>query len=77
MADLHVLPCEPLGQTVVEKLEQVLELAREGKISSVAIAWVDREGRAHECWSYSPSTGTLVGAIQSLAYRLVKDWCDG
>ena len=74
MADLRVITCEPIGESVIERLEYALAQAREGKVSSVAIAWVDREGRSHETWSYAPSTGTLVGAVQSLSYRLVKEW---
>lgn len=74
---LHVIPCEPLGESVIERLEHVLSEAREGKVSSVAIAWVDRSGCANETWSYAASTGTLIGAIHALAYRLVKEWVDG
>lgn len=69
-ADLVPLPCEPADDTVIERLEEVLAKARDGKVSSVAIAVVYRDGSTGDCWSKIPSRATLIGAVGVLHARL-------
>lgn len=72
MTKLHVLTAEPLGDGIIKLLEESLQQAREGKISSVAIAMVDRDGCSESAWSYVPSYGLLIGAVARLQHRLIE-----
>ena len=56
--------------SVIERLETILKEAREGKISSLAIAVVDDEGAMNCCWSDSEDTGRLIGSVARLQHRL-------
>jgi len=69
MTDLVPLDPEPLGVDVIKTLEAVLEMARDGRVSSVAIAVVYRDGTSDGSWSTAPSSIRLVGAIDRLGYR--------
>lgn len=62
-AKLKVIECEPIGESVVERLEEVLEKAYAGEISSVAIAVVYRDGSTGSAWSRMPSVSTMIGAV--------------
>lgn len=73
MADLVPLPAEPLGESIVERLEEALERAREGKLSSVALALVYRSGEVSHSWSELPSRPLMLGAIARLAHKLQED----
>lgn len=67
-AELRVLTAEPLGEGIVELLERYLEDAKAGKLSSLAIAAVDREGCMDCGWSLAPPAGLLMGAIARLQH---------
>ena len=56
--------------SVVQRLEEVLADAREGKISAVAIAAVESEGALITTWSETDDFGRLLGAIARLEYRI-------
>jgi len=73
-ADIRVIDCEPLGKDVIDTLEYVLEKARTGKISSVAVAVVYRDGSTSNTWSAAPSASTLVGAVTRLQGRLLRTY---
>jgi hypothetical protein len=70
VSDLRVLTAEPQGAGIVEHLEAVLAQAKAGSISSVAIAFVHRDGAVDGVWSAPPSVGLLLGAISRLGHRL-------
>lgn len=70
-ADLKVIDAEPLGAGVKERLEHVMELASKGEISSLAIAWVNRDGSPGWRWSHAPNTSTLIGAIERLKIDMI------
>lgn len=70
MPDLHVIEAEPAGTDIIERLEEALEEARAGKLSSVAIAFVYRDGCVGGSWSTPPSHGLLLGSVSRLAYRI-------
>lgn len=72
MAELKVLSAEPVGEDVIEKLEEVLAAARENRISSVAIATVERDGTANRCWSTAPSLSLLIGSVARLEAALIR-----
>ena len=71
-AELHVLDAEPVGPDIIERLEEVLEVAREGKLSSVAMAFVWRDGTCGHVWSSSPSLSCLVGAVARMQNKLIR-----
>ncbi len=72
MADLHIIEAEPIAADLVERLEQALALAREDKLSSVAIALVYRDGSTGDAWSQPPSMGALIGATALLQAHLIQ-----
>lgn len=72
MAELKVLDAEPVGADVIEKLEEALALARENRLSAVALATVDRAGMAGNSWSKTPSLSTLIGSVARLQAALIR-----
>lgn len=70
MAEVRVIDSEPIGEDVIARLKETLEEAEAGKISSVAIAIVYRDGFTDNLWSTAPSLSTLIGAVSRLEYRL-------
>lgn len=73
---LKVIESEPIGEDVIAKLEEVLERARKGELSSVAVAVVYRDGCSGQSWSQCPSLPALIGSVAKLKHKLL-DWsCD-
>lgn len=70
--NIRVLTAEPLGEGILEHLDEVRERAERGELSSIAICCVSREGETSQCWSPAPSLGLLLGSAQVLVYRLSK-----
>ncbi len=73
-AELHVITAEPVATDIVAVLEGVLTEARAGRLSSVAIATVDRQGIVNSAWSKPPSTSAMMGAIERLKWKLMQAW---
>ncbi len=71
-ADLIPIDCEPPGESVAAMLEALLALARDGKLSAVAIAMVYRDGSTGDAWSKPHSTATLIGAVSVMQARLIN-----
>lgn len=61
---------ERIRQDVIDSLEKTLEMARNGEITAVAIAMVDKEGRGNYRWSEGDQATTMVGAVQRMQHRL-------
>lgn len=72
-ADLRVIEAEPVGPDVVEHLEEALEQARKGELSSVAIATVYRDGTTSRAWSSAPSLSLLIGSVARLEAALIRE----
>ncbi len=72
MTDIRVIESEPIGDSIVERLEETLQAARDGRLSSVAIAVVYRDGTTGRSWSKIPSRSTLVGSVAMLQYELIR-----
>lgn len=72
MAELKVLDAEPIGEDVIAKLEEALAEAREGRLSSVAIATVERDGTTNRSWSTAPSMSLLIGSVARLQAALIR-----
>jgi hypothetical protein len=73
MPDLRVFEAEPLGTDIIETLEAVLERARAGEFSSIAIAYVYRDGCIGSRSSSAPSRPLLLGSVARLSYLLAQD----
>lgn len=71
---LKLIPAEPVGEDVMRRISEAMEAAGRGEISSIAIAYVDREGVITSGWSTPPSMGLLVGAVSSLLYKMNRNW---
>lgn len=72
MPDLHVIEAEPEANDIAEKLRAALADAEAGRLSSIAIAVVYRDGATGNSWSKMPSIGTLVGSVALLQARLQR-----
>ena len=70
---MEVIPSQPPGKDVVEKLEDVLERARLGEFSAVCIVTIDREGRTASARSSLPNISTMVGGLLRAANRIMDD----
>lgn len=70
--ELTVIPSFEPDADVVERLEEVLERARTGDISMVAIATVERSGMAQWCFSNLSNTSTMLGAVERMKHRIIQ-----
>lgn len=73
MPDLIPIDPEPANASVIAYLEHTLSRAREGQFSSIAIAWVYRDGTTGSGTSDVPSLPALTGAVAALQGKLVAD----
>jgi hypothetical protein len=67
-----VLDAEPVCADTITKLEEALEKARAGHLSSVAIAVVYRDGTCGRSWSSAPNLSCLIGSIARLQYGVME-----
>lgn len=63
----------PSGDDLIELLEETLEKARAGKLSSLALAVVYRDGSTGDGWSNQPSMSAQLGAVTALQFRLARN----
>lgn len=68
----NVAPGEPVP-SVVALLEKVLEQAKRGEITAVAIATVQPDGCAWNDWAHKAEYYALLGSLARLQQRLVSD----
>jgi hypothetical protein len=73
MAELRAIDAEPPAADVIATLERALELARSSDLSSVALAYVHRDGAVSCAWSNLPSRPAMLGSVSRLAYKLNVD----
>ena len=55
----------------VATLENMLDQARKGELTGVAVAGVDLEGFTHTAFEGGENIALLIGAIERLKYRLL------
>lgn len=53
-------------ESIIERLEELLAAAHDGKLTSFAVAGVDDEGCIVTSWSLSDDSAKLLGAINRL-----------
>ena len=73
MADLRVIDAAPVSKSIIEVLEEALEKAKNDDLSSVAIAWIYRDGAPGWNWSETPNTSTMIGAIERLKADIIRN----
>ncbi len=66
---------EPAGEDVIARLEEALEAARAGKVSSIALALVYRDGNTGSGWSYVQNWSLLIGAVTRMQARMIR-YCE-
>jgi hypothetical protein len=71
-SNLIAIECEPVGDNVLMILESMLEEARAGELSAVAIATVCRDGSTGSAWSFLHNNATMLGSINRLAHEINK-----
>jgi hypothetical protein len=70
---VRVLDAEPaVSPDVIEVLTQVCKLVEEDRVSSVAIAFVYRDGSCGHACSTPPSWSCLIGAITRMLHTLLR-----
>jgi hypothetical protein len=71
MSELVVLDSEPpSNESLVGMLEEALEQAKAGKLSSAALAKVWRDGTSGTAWSTPANISTLLGTVTRLQFRM-------
>lgn len=70
MAELHAIEPESVSPDLIMTIEELLEKARAGELSSVAVAYVYRDGTIGRGWSTPPCFGALLGAVSRLQHRM-------
>lgn len=71
MAELVEIPCAPLGKSIEERLQELMDDCKAGKLSSLAFAVVYRDGSTGDGWSALHSRATMIGAVDILKARLL------
>jgi hypothetical protein len=72
MTELRVLDAEPVGADVIDKLDQVMTIARDQRLSSVALVVVHPDGTPQFFWSDAPSKGLLIGSVARLQAAIIR-----
>ena len=60
-------------QSVVYMLEQLLDQAKDGKIRSMAVAFVDDKADVKTNWENEENFFKLMGAVSYLSHRMYKE----
>jgi hypothetical protein len=71
MAELRAIAPLPRDESAIESLEHVLAEVRAGRVSMVAIAWVDPDGCIGSSWSHVTWRAVLLGAVEMLRGRIL------
>lgn len=69
VVELKTRPKE-IVESVIARLEEALERAREGEIVALAIATIEKDGSTGCSWSETDDFGRLLGSIARLQYRI-------
>ncbi len=79
IARLHggaALPIPVVREDVVEKLEELLELARSGEIAGFAFAVVTSRKDINTAWKGNADRHDMIAATAMLVYRVVSAGVD-
>jgi hypothetical protein len=70
MATLIPIDAEAPGENIIELLEESLADAKAGKLSSIAIACVWRDGCTSHAFSKPPNAALLLGSVTRLEHKI-------
>ena len=75
MADVVLLETKPaaIKADIIDRLEKILERAREGEFAGVSIAVVYTDGSIDAAFTRSECGPAMVGAIASLQQRVLTN----
>lgn len=76
MAELVNLPLVDQSVDLVERLEQLLALAKTGELSAMAYAVVYRNGNTGDGWTRLSNKQMMVGAVGIMHHRLCAAFAD-
>lgn len=69
MSDLTVVPISggsPNGENVIARLEEALELAKDGGISNCIVIMACSNGDVMDCWANGNKPFVMIGALESI-----------
>ena len=69
---VEITPNPPVSPAVAELLNELTQWVEDGKVSSLAVAVVHRDGSTSTGWSSPATLATLVGAVERVKYRLIE-----
>lgn len=72
--DVVPLPRAEIETDMVARLEDLLVRAKAGELSSVAFAWVERDGTTGSDFSKAPYASQLAGSISALQFKYHSSW---
>jgi hypothetical protein len=75
--DLRAIDVEPVSASVLAYLEDLTERARAGEFSTIAVAYVYRDGSTGSGHSDAHNLAAIVGAVEALKTKLIRDMIDG
>ena len=61
---------------IIEELERILGLARNGRLAGIAIAFIDDDLRTTTYFNFHKGRTTLIGSASSLLHRMNKAMTD-
>jgi hypothetical protein len=70
MAEVREIFVEQPGEDVIATLEKALDMARNGELSSVGVAYVFRNGRGGQAWSSIPNVSLMIGSAARLLHHM-------
>lgn len=73
MAELHKIEAQPPGDGIGRVIDELRRRNEAGELSSVAVAFVDRGGVADHMNSHCPSYSSIIGAIERMKWRIVRE----
>ncbi len=69
-AKLYSIDSEPEGDGIVSLLQEALEQAYAGELSSIAVVMVNKDGTTSQAHSFLPSFGLMLGSAHRLIHKL-------
>lgn len=73
---LAVIESEPVGQGILEVLDEIRERVARGEVSQISVALVSRTGCISTTWSKIYSVAATLGAVGRLQYDINAGWDD-
>jgi hypothetical protein len=71
----HLTPISSVDESVVARIEEMLEMAKQGEILGFAAITINTNNEIAECYCGSVSTNVYktIGALEALKYRIIQE----